>query len=143
MTSPSHATTAKFEVLGTVAAEFGKVGAGELRVAVSEDLAAVALVRIADLKHVAAIVHGPFDMETIRRCAENILAGNPRAITWPQAQVALALFTCSQFLLAERGLREQTGTISPGAAESGATEAAALPPENLVAEQPSLFGRSS
>jgi len=139
----SAPATAKFEVLGTLDAEYGKVGASELRVAMTEDRASVALVRIADLKLVAELVHGPFDMETIRRCAENILAGNPRAITWPKAQVALALFTCSQFLLAERGLREQAGAISLGAAESGATEVAAHPPENLAAEQPSLFGRPS
>ncbi|MBS7545665.1 hypothetical protein [Ancylobacter oerskovii] len=36
-------------------------------------------------------IAGPFSFDAIRRCAENVLSGNQRAVTWPQAQIAMAI----------------------------------------------------
>ena len=114
----SAAETMPFEIIGTVARETG-VGPG-LHVAVSEDGARVALVKAAEGAVGAQVIHGPFEIEAIRRLAENVLAGNPRAVTWPKAQMVLALFTCSQFLLAERALREAQQSADPSPAGKGA-----------------------
>lgn len=34
---------------------------------------------------------GPWSYETMLRCAENVVAGDPRAITWPDAQLCLSV----------------------------------------------------
>jgi len=123
----SEATTS-FEVIGSVT-EYGFIGTG-LRVAVTEDGRHVALVRAAEGASAATIMHGPFDMDVIRRCAENILAGHPRAVTWPQAPMALALGVASFFLLAERAARDQASSMGEEQRRKRARDAS--PEENAV-----------
>lgn len=130
------------EVIGSVQ-EYGKVAAGTLRIAIAPDASSVSLVRVSDDATKGELVAGPFTMETIRRRAENVLAGHPRAATDGKTLPMLALFACSQFLFAEKQVREQAGATTPGAAGGDVSDGAAPPPTDLAAGQPSLFGRSS
>lgn len=129
------------EVIGSVQ-EYGRLD-GTLRIAVATDGSSVSLVRAAENSTQGEIVAGPFTMAQVRRRAENVLAGHPRAGTDAATLPMLALFACSQFLFAEKQFREQAGATSPGAAGGVVTDGAAPPPTDLAAGQPSLFGRSS
>lgn len=130
-----------FEIIGSVQ-EYGRLD-GTLRIVVALDGSTVALVRAAEGGTQGDLVAGPFTMQQVRRRAENVLAGHPRAATDAATLPMLALFACSQFLFAERGLPDQAGATSPGAAGGDVTNGAAPPPETLAAGQPSVPGRPS
>lgn len=132
---------ATMEIIGGVQ-EYGRLDS-TVRIVVSLDRTSVALVRAAEGGTQGEIIAGPFTMQQVRRRAENVLAGHPRAATDAATLPMLALFACSQFLFAERGLREQAGATSPGAAGGVVSDGAAPPPETLAAGQPSLSGRPS
>lgn len=94
--------SATYEVIGSLP--------DNLRVAVALDGSAVALVRATDGEANGAVVQGPFALEAIRKTAEQALMGHARTLASTKAMAALALFTASQFLYAERAARAQGGS---------------------------------
>lgn len=48
---------------------------------------------------------GPWSYETLLRCAENIAAGDQRAITWPDAQLCMAAGYLALYLESEHRRR--------------------------------------
>lgn len=87
-------------------------------------------------------VAGPYEHDMIRRCAENILAGNRRAVTWPEAQMALAIGCATFFTLAARNTRldADASGAAPDAPEAAPPAPDCTPPARAVPPtQESLF----
>lgn len=71
---------------------------------------------------------GPWTYETMLRCAENIVAGDKRAITWPDAQLCLAAGYLAIICEAERRRSPQPASCDDGDRTSPAFAREAQPP---------------
>ena len=93
-----------YQVLGSFA-RYGQTQ--EARLAVSLDGTKIAVVLAEPGAETATPLSGPWDTDTVRRCAENVLTGHPRALTWSPALMCLAAYAAATFLFADRNARAE------------------------------------
>lgn len=113
----------EWDIVGTLPASDG---GPKRHVAVSLDEAqfVVLFERLGDW-HIKA---GPWTFDVLTRCAENVVAGDKRALTWPDATLCMAAGHCALLCIGKRRRLALTDTEASAAEVPGSSVNADAPP---------------